>query len=294
MKFDIDKSFGIFAHFTPPLSRGLIALSHAVQRFRPRFPSSVGYKRVTAGGCPAVLVSPKGAEENLPCLIYFHGGGFVFRAGGYHFANAAQYCTGARCKVLFVDYPLAPKASLSRIASACLSAYGETIERAEEWGIDLSRIAVGGDSAGGFLAADVIFRARAQKLSLPCFAMLIYPVLDRRMVTPSMKEFTDTPMWNARLNKIMWTYCRPDFPSPAEAEDVSFFPPAYIETAQFDCLKDEGENFAARLKEQGVSVQYNATNGTMHGFDIARKSPITRAAVAARTAALKRAFYPSK
>lgn len=204
-RYSIDKSFGLFSRFTPPLSRGVLMVARAV-----------------------LSVMPKGLRA-------------------VHLM-------------------------------------------AEEWRVDADRIAVGGDSAGGYLAAEVALQAQRQGVRKPCFAMLVYPVLDSRMNTASMKAFIDTPMWNARLNKKMWDYCRSPALSPSEEADVSGFPPAYIETAQFDCLHDEGAIFVARLKEQGVEVEYNSTAATMHGFDIAKNSPVTKEAIKRRIAALNAAF----
>lgn len=295
MKYPIDKSFGIYSAFTPPLSRALIAFASVFQPLLPKkFPRGVDVKKIASEGVKGVLVSPAGCAGKLPCLVYFHGGGFVFNSGGYHYKNAAAYCLGAHCKVMFVDYPLAPKHKLPQISAACMAAYRAVYRMAEEWGVDADRIAVGGDSAGGFLAADLALRAVEEGVAVPVFAMLIYPVLDRRMSTPTMRQFTDTPMWNSRLNKKMWRYCLDgEYLTPSERRDLSSFPRAYIETAQYDCLCGEAEEFAARLKEQGVEAEYNPTSGTMHGFDIAVNSPITGAVLAQRTEALKAGFAKS-
>ena len=290
-RYSIDKSFGLFSRFTPPLSRGVLMVARAVLSVMPKgLRGGVRARRVQGQNFRALLIEPKDCAGTLPCLVYFHGGGFVFKAAGYHYRNAKNYCLGARCKVLFVDYPLAPKHNLPQISAACMAALRAVHLMAEEWGVDADRIAVGGDSAGGYLAAEAALQAQRQGVRKPCFAMLVYPVLDSRMNTASMKAFIDTPMWNARLNKKMWDYCRSPALSPSEEADVSGFPPAYIETAQFDCLHDEGAIFVARLKEQGVEVEYNSTAATMHGFDIAKNSPVTKEAIKRRIAALNAAF----
>ena len=120
--------------------------------------------------------------------------------------------------------------------------------------------------------------------------MLIYPVIGGEE-TPSMRRFTDTPMWNARLNAKMWEYyAAGNQVILSGSRDLRAFPAAYVETAEFDCLHDEGARFAERLAAAGVSVQYNETKGTMHGFDAARKSVAAVKAVNQRAAALRRAF----
>ena len=290
-RYPIDRSFGVYAHFRPPFGRWVFGLSAAVLGLLPKsVGKGVRAERVRLGGVPALCVRPQ-TEGVLPALIYFHGGGFAFKAAGYHYRNAGMYAGGASCAVFVVDYSLAPKHPYPQPEEDCFAAYRFAAEHAGEWRIDASRIALGGDSAGGCLAAEVVRRA-AEVGSRPCFLQLIYPVLDARMQTDSMRTFTDAPMWNARLNAKMWDYYLQGqkYRSPAEWEDVRFFPPTYIETAQFDCLHDEAAAFAEKLHSQGVVVEYKRTEGTMHGFDIARRSPLTLRALAGRVDALRAAF----
>lgn len=296
-RYPVDRSFGIFSRFSPPFGRGIFVLARAALSLVPKGSRGVSVRRVTvAGKVPvrAFLISPKGEKRKLPCLVYFHGGGFVFKAARYHYRNAAAYArTG--CRVLLVDYRLAPKYAYPVPNEDCFAAYAWAAEHAAELAIDPARLAVGGDSAGGCLAADVIFRAHRAGLPAPRFFMLVYPVLDRRMQMQSMQAFSDTPMWNARLNKKMWQYYLADgqYRSPAEEGDFSFFPPTYLETAEYDCLHDEGVAFAEKLREQHVPVTVRETSGTMHGYDIVRRSAITQESVMARCAALATALGTS-
>ena len=296
-RYPVDRSFGIFSRFSPPFGRGIFVLARAALSLVPKGNRGVSVRRVTvAGKVPvrAFLISPKGEKRKLPCLVYFHGGGFVFKAARYHYRNAAAYArTG--CRVLLVDYRLAPKYAYPVPNEDCFAAYVWAAEHAAELAIDPARLAVGGDSAGGCLAADVIFRAHRAGLPAPRFFMLVYPVLDRRMQMQSMQAFSDTPMWNARLNKKMWQYYLADgqYRSPAEEGDFSFFPPTYLETAEYDCLHDEGVAFAEKLREQHVPVTVRETSGTMHGYDIVRRSAITQESIMARCAALATALGTS-
>ena len=296
-RYPVDRSFGIFSRFSPPFGRGIFVLARAALSLVPKGSRGVSVRRVTvAGKVPvrAFLISPKGEKRKLPCLVYFHGGGFVFKAARYHYRNAAAYArTG--CRVLLVDYRLAPKYAYPVPNEDCFAAYAWAAEHAAELAIDPARLAVGGDSAGGCLAADVIFRAHRAGLPAPRFFMLVYPVLDRRMQMQSMQAFSDTPMWNARLNKKMWRYYLADgqYRSPAEEGDFSFFPPTYLETAEYDCLHDEGVAFAEKLREQHVPVTVRETSGTMHGYDIVRRSAITQESIMARCAALATALGTS-
>ena len=241
-------------------------------------------------GLHAYLMEEKNTREDQPCLVYFHGGGFVFPASRYHVYNAAEYVrTG--CKVLFVDYRLAPKHTYPTANEDCFAAYLWALEQ-NEYHIDKTRLALGGDSAGGYLAADVMRRIHESALTPPKLLLLIYPVLDARMQTPSMREYCGTPMWNSRLNRKMWELFLHGTAviSPSENADVSYFPPVYLETAQFDCLHDEGAAFVDLLRSQSVDVNFVETKGTMHGYDIVQKSPISQNSLQLRCNALKGAW----
>ena len=290
-RYPLARDLGLWRYFSPPLSRPALALAHVFQPLLPKglHGGRVSVSPVTFAGNPKTccLLSEKGAQGELPCLIYFHGGGFVYGAARHHYRNAAAYAAGAGCRVLFVGYPLAPRAKYPEIFSACLAAYRGAVQDAAALGIDRECIAVGGDSAGGFLAADVALRAGEEGLAAPCFAMLVYPVVGGGD-TPSMRAFPDTPMWNARANRTMWQYVGAQ-PSLA-SHDLSAFPSAYLETAQFDCLHDEGINFARALRGAGVEVLLNETRGTMHGFDIAGNSRAAQEALSARISALRAGF----
>ena len=192
------------------------------------------------------VIEPRGCMEDLPCVVFYHGGGFLLRASGAHYQIAKWYAERTNCKVVYVDYRLAPKYSFPIPVEDCYCAYQWTIKNASKLGIDKNRIIIGGDSAGGNLAASVTLMLDERKEQLPNGVMLIYPVTDRRMETESMKRYTDTPIWNAKLSKMMWNTYLNDasvvdvkYASPMEAERLSFFPRTYMEVAEFDCLHDE-------------------------------------------------------
>ena len=164
-RYPIDRSFGIFSRVSPPFGRGIFVLARAALSLVKKGSRGVSVRRVTvAGKVPvrAFLISPKGEKGRLPCLVYFHGGGFVFKAARYHSRNAAAYArTG--CRVLFVDYRLAPKDTCPAPNEDCFAAYAWAAEHAAELAVDPARLAVGGDSAGGCLAADVVFRGAGRR-----------------------------------------------------------------------------------------------------------------------------------
>lgn len=244
------------------------------------------------------IYEPEGIKEALPCLIYLHGGAFVLKSAAFHKQLICEYALKTPCKVVFVDYRLAPKHAFPVGVEDCFAAFEWVCQNAATIGIDSSKIAVGGDSAGGALAAAVCLMARDRKASKICFQMLIYPVTDARQITESVKEFTDTPLWNGKQNQKMWqlylgegVHSNKEYASPMEATSLENLPDAYIEVAEFDCLRDEGINFAKALTENGISVEFNQTKGTIHGFEIAENSDIVRQSVIKRVEALKSVFY---
>ena len=168
----------------------------------PEPPGDVERRRVqisSEDGAPVPLTvyRPKDLGRDAPCLVYFHGGGFCMGDQGYIHRYAAQYAREAGCVVVFVHYRTADEAPFPRPFWDCYAALGWAWDRAPELGADRARFAVGGDSAGGALAAACALRARDEGNIRLCFQLLVYPVTDCRMETASMQRFTDTPMWNA-------------------------------------------------------------------------------------------------
>lgn len=243
------------------------------------------------------VMSPRNCPGISPCIVYFHGGGFVYGAASNHYYFCKDYALGANCKIIFVDYRLAPKYQFPIPAEDCYAAYLWTVENSDRLNIDKNKIAIAGDSAGGNLTAAVALMARDRNAPKPIFQMMIYPVTDRRMVTESMKNFVDTPMWNGRLSVKMWEgylgngkHDHIEYASPMEAESCKGLPDAYMETAEFDCLRDEGMAYGEKLKNDGVNVHFYHTFGTMHAFDSVRNAPTTEAAIKERIEYIKSKF----
>ena len=244
------------------------------------------------------FMSPKDVKDNSPCLIYIHGGGFVLSAAGYHYKNAMRYAKQVGCKVVFVNYRLAPQNPHPVFFEDCYAAMCWSYDNAEKLGIDKERIGIGGDSAGSTLAVGVCMMARDRKHPIKfAFQMLPYPFLDARNNSESCKKYTDTPMWNSVLSARVAPMTKVDknrsdyvYFSPVEAESFDGLPPAYIETAEFDCLHDDGILYAEKLRTTGIDVVLNETKGTMHGFDIMQKSEITQKALRARIEFMKDRF----
>jgi len=242
----------------------------------------------------AYVIEPKESTGELPCLVYFHGGAFMLKASGSHYKIAKEYAKKLHCKVVYVDYRLAPKHPFPVPVEDCFSTYKWTLQNADILGIDTNRIIIGGDSAGGNLATTVTLIAKDRNLPLPTALLLIYPVTDRRMSTRTMLEYTDTPVWNARLNKMMWDAYLPQVPtkhieyaSPIEAASFSGFPPTYIEVAEYDCLHNEGILLYERLIESGISAELYEIPNACHGFETMTQSKTTRNCMSRRINWLK-------
>jgi acetyl esterase/lipase len=184
-----------------------------------------------------------------------------------------------------VEYRLAPEHPFPAGVEDCYAALKWLHDNASALDVDTARIAVGGQSAGGGLSAAVALLARDRGGPPLCFQFLGIPELDHRLATPSMRAFTDTPMWH-RANAIRsWEcYLGPNadehnvspYASPAIAEDLGNLPPAYITAMEFDPLRDEGILYALRLMEAGVSVELHCFPGTFHGSGAVVQAEISK------------------
>ena len=309
-KYNISKELRSVSKLAPPVSIAKWAKYANIGMRALKFPNDpdvrVGRTYVNGyRGDPVevFVITPNGIPEtNAPCLVYFHGGGFMLEAAPYHYRLAVEYAKRTLCRVVFVRYRLAPDYPFPTPVEDCYAVLKSIVTRSQSSSlpkVDPDMIAVGGDSAGGCIAAAVSLMARDRMGFKPRFQLLVYPVLDLRMKTDSMAEYTDTPMWNADLNRVMWqAYLgRTDelslpleYAAPMEAADLSDLPPTYIETAEFDCLHDEALIFADRLKATGVPVTTNPTVGTVHGYDIV-DCVESQIAVATRVWFMQERFY---
>lgn len=307
-KYPLAKGYAPFNKFAVPggfVCRPVSALGNAVLQKIPLPAVPAGIKRsvLQIPAADGTLLSltvygPERSGEALPCLVYLHGGGFCFGDAWYIHQNVCDYALAAGCRVVFVHYRTTDCVAFPVPFQDCCSALQYVWQNVATLGIDPARIAIGGDSAGGALAAACALWARDEAKIPLCFQLLVYPVTDCRMQTPSMQKFTDSPLWNARLNRRMWQlYLREGdggriaYASPMLAGDFSNLPPAYVEVEQFDCLHDEGIAYANALQNAGSAVQLEDVPGTFHGFDVFRNTAVTKQMLARRGQALRRAFW---
>ena len=307
-KYPLHKDFANFNRFDADrlnLTPAMIKIINAGARFSSALFQAKGAIRRTgqkiAVGENAkiriTLYTPADLDSSAPCLLYFHGGAFVLGDFGYMHERACRYAVSVPCKVVFVHYRLALRHPFPAGVEDCYQSLLWTRDHAAELGIDPDRIAVAGDSAGGALAAAVTLMAKDRNGPSICFQLLVYPVTDMSLTTKSMNEYDDTPGWNSRLSRQMWVhYLRngdngmQGYASPMHAADLSGLPPAYMETQEFDCLRDEGKAYAEKLAAHGVPVELNEILGTFHGFDLVLKSSLVQEALRRRIVALQRAF----
>lgn len=304
-KYPIKKEFFPFNHFTPPISKGFLKIAVPFMK-APRFiykdkalsVSRHEVKSYDGENIECFMFSPKTEKEKRPCLVYIHGGGFVLPAAGYHYKNAMRYAKEVGCKVWFINYRLAPKYPFPVFFEDCYSAVCHLYEHADEWDVDVNEIGIGGDSAGSTLSVGTCLMARDRNYPIKfAFQMLVYPFLDMRGNSESNKKYTDTPMWNSSLSDVIEPMTNVDktqpsyvYYSPVESKSFDGLPPAYVETAQYDCLHDDGILYADLLQKSGIPVTLNQTEGTMHGFDIKQNAPTTQQALQNRINFMQKMF----
>lgn len=254
--------------------------------------SSDGYR------VPVLVIKPENLSSSAPALVYYHGGAFVMKPAPQHIENAVRYAQEANCVVVFVEYRLAPKHPFPAGFDDCHAALRWTLSNAAKLGVDPLRVAVGGDSAGGALAAAVAQKAAHEDRTVLCGQLLIYPVADADCKTPSSAAYVDVPPFKAASPLAIWeAYLGrspkvgvPRYASPIHGE-LAGLAPAYVELAEFDILHDEGHAYAQALLAQNVAVEVNDTKGTVHGFDLlAASSGISKAAMQSRIRFLQRVF----
>ena len=242
-----------------------------------------------------LIYASKDCKENGPAVFFMHGGGFAFQTAPHHFVLARRLAAELKCKVFLVDYRLAPQYRFPYAPKDCFAMYRWVLKNAGKLDIDSKRITVCGDSAGGNLATVVCMMARDCEVQMPCAQVLLYPATDVRMVTESVQKYTDTPMCNSKdMKKYLDMYQnhatteKYAYFSPMEADDLSGMPPAYVEVAEYDCLHDEGVNYANRLAEAGVEVEVHEVKKAMHGYDIAADSRLVQKCMEMRVAFIRK------
>lgn len=224
------------------------------------------------GEIPIRIYTPEG-KSPLPVIVYFHGGGWVIGTLETHEPVCRHLAKQAGAVVVSVDYRLAPEHKFPAGPDDCYAATSWVAEHAAEIGADASRLAVGGDSAGGNLAAVVSLMARDRGEPKIRLQILVYPVTDHSYETASYRENAKGLLLEKDSMVWFWDHYLASasdganpYASPLRAKDLKGLPPAIVVTAEFDPLRDEGEAYAKRLDEAGVRVKMKRYGGVIHGF----------------------------
>lgn len=221
---------------------------------------------------PVRIYTPAGPGP-FPILVWFHGGGWVVGDLDSADGTARQLTVGANCVTVSVDYRLAPETKFPGASDDCYAATIWAAQYAAQFNGDASRLAVGGDSAGGNLAAAVSLMARDRQGPALAFQLLVYPVTDRNFTTASYTNNADGYLLSKASMEWYWDHYLSDpshasnpYAAPLQAPDLSGLPPALVITAEYDPLCDEGEAYGARLKAAGIPTVCTRYDGMIHGF----------------------------
>jgi acetyl esterase len=221
---------------------------------------------------PVRIYTPEGTGP-FPGMVYFHGSGWVILNIELCDPAMRSLANSTGCVVVAVNYQKAPEHKFPVPFDDCYAATTWVAENAAELGIDPARLAVGGDSAGGNLAAAVCLRARDESGPALAYQLLVYPATDFGWDKRSYLENAEGYLLQRETMRWFWNHYVNDpsdgdnpYVSPLRAPDLSGLPPALVITAEFDPLRDDGELYAERLREAGIPVKYSCYDGMIHGF----------------------------
>lgn len=224
---------------------------------------------VKDGSIPVHIFTPEGSGP-FPVMVYFHGGGFVIADTQVYAASPRALAQMAKAIMVSVDYRQAPEHAFPTAPEDAYAAYLWTIDHARDFNGDPTRIAVGGESAGGNLATVVSMMARDRKVQLPVHQLLVYPVVNDDMNNESYKRNAHAKPLNKAMMGWFFKHYGGDptnpYALPMKAASLKGLPPATIVAAEIDPLLTEGREYADKLQQDGVPVDYRAWSGVTHEF----------------------------
>jgi len=248
------------------------------------------------GEIPVRVYLPRNSGP-VPILVYLHGGGWVAGNVDAYDATCRALTNAAACAVVSVEYRLAPEHKFPAAPDDCYAAVKWVAAHAAQFGGDVTRLAVGGDSAGGNLTTVVAHMARDRGGPRIAFQLLIYPVTDYNFGTRSYQQNADGYLLTKDAMKWFWNhYLREEadgsspLASPLRSTKLAGLPPAFVMTAEFDPLRDEGEAYGERLIEAGVPTVVKRYDGMIHGFFSLGLFDQGRQAISDAAAGLRKAF----
>ncbi len=240
---------------------------------------SVSEKTIQAGGqsIPLTIVRPEGVKGELPVFMFFHGGGWVLGDYPTHARLIRDLVVNSGAVAVYVDYTPSPEAQYPTAIDQAYAATRWVGEHGKEIQVDSSRLAVAGNSVGGNMAAVVALKAKEAGTPKLSFQLLLWPVTDANLETASYNQFAQGHFLTKPLMKWFWDNYTTDpkqraerFASPLQAttEQLKGLPPALVQTAEFDVLRDEGEAYARKLDAAGVTVTAVRYNGMIHDYGL--------------------------
>lgn len=261
-----------------PATRQMIAPKAAQA---PQIPGVVTSDHYAPGpvDAPAVMVrihQPESRPATLPALLWMHGGGYVLGSVESEDPMVKNFCLSWNCVIASVEYRLAPEHPFPAPVEDCYTALKWLAASADQFGINRARIAIGGASSGGGLAAGLGLLARDRAEVDVCYQLLIYPMIDDSNVVQAGPGVPDTPVWSRASNLSAWrAYLGQEPGTPgvspyaaaARAEDVSGLPPTYIGVGTADLFRDEDIIYAHRLMAAGVPTELHVYADGFHGFN---------------------------
>ena len=242
----------------------------------PAAPDDILVEEVTAPGVSLRIYRPRSLEGAAPALFWMHGGGYLMGTPEQDEATNIAFARGLGITVAAVRYRLAPTHAAPAAVEDAYAGLLWLVRNAGARGIEPARIAVGGASAGGGLAAALALYAHDRGEVRPVFQLLVYPMLDDRTVLRTDIDTRNVRVWTPRSNRYSWTSYLGQAPgtagvspyaAPARREDLAGLPPAWIGVGSLDLFHDEDVEYARRLTEAGVPCELSVVPGAFHGFD---------------------------
>ncbi|MBX0331221.1 alpha/beta hydrolase [Oscillochloris sp. ZM17-4] len=289
----------------PAIRAGMAEMFAQTSAALPEFPNITVSKRTVPGpdgapDVPVIVYVPKGAPGPLGALLWIHGGGYVIGSAEQDDAQVKGMVTQVGCVMVSVDYRLAPETAAPGSVEDCYAALSWLHANAAELGVDPGRIAIGGASAGGGMAAALGLLTRDRGAIPLAFQLLIYPMLDDRTCTasaphPHVGEFIWTPEsnhfgWAALLGHEPGRDDASPYAAPARAESLAGLPPTLISVGALDLFLEEDLEYARRLMREGVPTELHVYPGAFHGFNLMPTARVAQDFDRDLVAALRRAL----
>lgn len=293
--------------FMPRVSAGPGLASFAnrmIKYLRPPKVPGVSVENRTLPQAPEVgvrIYRPEGLKTPAPALLWVHGGGYILGAPEQDELSSASFAKDLGIVVVAVRYRLSPRHPFPTPVEDCYSALSWLHSNAAQLGVRADRIAIGGASAGGGLAAGLALLAHDREGAKPVFQLLVYPMIDDRTTLRTDIDGTNLRLWSERSNVYGWSSYlghapgganTPAYAAASRREHLEGLPPAWVGVGTYDLFHDEDVAYAKRLNDAGVATEVNVVPGAFHGFDaVFAKTKVVREFRASQTDALRRALF---